>query len=72
MIGREGWKEMIVSKFMYGYGALAWYQQDCDVLDVDLADGYGKCRFMLMLLLTHSFGSCYCGEEGPIFPLVVH
>ena len=25
VIGREGWKTMIVSKLMYGWGALAWY-----------------------------------------------
>ena len=25
VIGREGWKTMIVSKLMYGCGALAWY-----------------------------------------------
>ena len=32
--GREGWKSMIVSKLMYGAGALAWYQAECDDLDV--------------------------------------
>ena len=26
VIGTEGWKTMIVSKLMYGFGALAWYQ----------------------------------------------
>ena len=34
MIGREGWKTMIVSKLMYGCGALAWYQRECDDLEV--------------------------------------
>ena len=45
VIGREGWKTIIVSKLMYGSGALAWYQRECDDLEViktDLADGYGK------------------------------
>ena len=35
MIGREGWKTMIVSKLMYGCGALAWYQRECDDLEGD-------------------------------------
>ena len=34
VIGREGWKIMIVSKLMYGCGALAWYQRECDDLEV--------------------------------------
>ena len=34
VIGREGWKTMIVSKLMYGCGALAWYQCECDDLEV--------------------------------------
>ena len=45
MIEREGWKTMIVSKLVYGCGALARYQHKCDDLEViqtDLADGYGK------------------------------
>ena len=45
MIGREGWKAIIVSKLMYVCGALAWYQCECDdseVIQKDLADGYGK------------------------------
>ena len=45
VIGREGWKTMIVRKLMYGYGALTWYQLECDDLEViqtDLAGGYGK------------------------------
>ena len=28
VIGREGWKTMIVGKLMYGCGALAWYQHE--------------------------------------------
>ena len=46
MIGREKWKTMIVSKLMYGCGALAWYQRECDDLEVIqktvLEDGHGK------------------------------
>ena len=26
VVGREGWKSMVVNKLMYGCGALAWYQ----------------------------------------------
>ena len=37
---------MMVTKLMYGYGALTWYRLECDNLEViyktDLADGYGK------------------------------
>ena len=41
MIGREGWKTIIVSKLMYGCGALAWYQRKCDDLDV-IQNGFGR------------------------------
>ena len=34
VIGRERCKTMIVSKLMYGCGALAWYQRECDDLEV--------------------------------------
>ena len=36
MIGMKEWKTMIVSKLMYiyGCGALAWYQRECDDLEV--------------------------------------
>ena len=34
VIGREGWRTMIDSKLMYGCGALAWYQRECDDLEV--------------------------------------
>ena len=40
-IGREGWKTMIVSKLMYGCGALAWYQRECDNLEV-IQNGFGR------------------------------
>ena len=27
VVGREGWKYMVVNKLMYGCGSLAWYQK---------------------------------------------
>ena len=45
VIGRKVWKTMFVRKVMYAYGALAWYQRECEDLEVIqtvLADGYGK------------------------------
>ena len=33
-VGREGWKSMVVNKQIYGCGALAWYQKECDDLEV--------------------------------------
>ena len=41
VIGREGWKTMIVSKLMYGCGALTWYQCECDDLEV-IQNGFGR------------------------------
>ena len=41
VIGREGWKTMIVSKLMYGSGALAWYQPECDDIVV-IQNGFGR------------------------------
>ena len=41
VIGREGWKTMIVSTLMYGCGALAWYQRECDDLEV-VQNGFGR------------------------------
>ena len=38
---REGWKTMMVSKLMYGCGALAWYQRKCDDLEV-IQNGFGR------------------------------
>ena len=32
--GREGWDTKIVSKLMYGCGVLAWYQHECDDLEM--------------------------------------
>ena len=34
VVGREGWKSMVVNKMMYGCGALAWNQHECDDLEV--------------------------------------
>ena len=34
VVGREGWKSMVVNKLIYGCGALAWYQEECDNLEV--------------------------------------
>ena len=50
VIGREVWKTTIVSKLMYECGALAWYQCECDDLEViqtsqfwKMAMGSRKC-----------------------------
>ena len=40
VVGREGWKTMIVSKLIYGCGALAWYHRDCGDLYV-IQNGFG-------------------------------
>ena len=34
VVGREGWKSMVVNKLMYGCGALVWYQHECDDLEI--------------------------------------
>ena len=41
VIGREGWKTMIVSMLIYGCGALSWYQRECDDLEV-IQNGFGR------------------------------
>ena len=41
MIGREGWKTMIVNKLMYVYGALTLYQDECDDLEM-LQNGFDR------------------------------
>ena len=33
-VGREGWERMVVNKLMYGYGALVWYQHECNDLGI--------------------------------------
>ena len=45
VIGMEGWNIMTFSRLMYGCGALAWYQWQCDGLELIktvLEDGYEK------------------------------
>ena len=34
VVGREGWKSMVVNRLMYGCGALVWYQHECDDLEI--------------------------------------
>ena len=34
VVDREGWKSMVINKPMYGCGDLAWYQNECDDLEV--------------------------------------
>ena len=41
VIGREGWKTMIVSKLIYRCGSLTWYQRECDDLEV-IQNGFGR------------------------------
>ena len=34
VVGREGWKSMVVNKLMYGCGPLVWYPHECDDLEM--------------------------------------
>ena len=34
VVGREGWKGMVVNKLMYGCGVLVWYQKEFDDLEI--------------------------------------
>ena len=34
VVGREGWKSMVVNRLIYGCGALVWYQHECDDLEI--------------------------------------
>ena len=34
VVGREGWKSMVVNKLLYGCGALVWCQHECDDLEI--------------------------------------
>ena len=34
VVGREGWKSMVVNKLMYKCGTLVWYQHECDDSEV--------------------------------------
>ena len=40
VIGREGWKAMIVRSLMYVCGALVWYERECNDLEV-MQNGFG-------------------------------
>ena len=50
VVGREGWKSMVVNKLMYGCGALAWYQHECDDLEVR-QNGMGRWLWDVGVLL---------------------
>ena len=41
VVGRDGWKSMVVNRLMYGCGALVWYQHECDDLDRNTTGWYG-------------------------------
>ena len=34
VIGRVGWKSIVVNKLLHGCGALVWYQHECDDLEI--------------------------------------
>ena len=42
VVDRGGWKRVVVNRLMYGCGALAWYQHECDDLEVS-HNGMGRC-----------------------------
>ena len=51
VIGRRGWKGLVVYKLMYRCGALIWYQTECNDLEVKqnemgrcMALGCGECQ----------------------------
>ena len=39
---------MIVSKLMYGWRALAWYQRECDDLEV-IQNGFGRYYINILI-----------------------
>ena len=56
VVGREGCKSMVVNKLMYGYGALVWYQHECEDLEIlwngmEWDGGFGKLEMLEMNLL---------------------
>ena len=67
MIGREGWKAMIVSKWMYESGALAWYQRECKALKV-IQNGFGRWLWEVVKvrneLVRGEFGGSSFAERG--------
>ena len=34
VVGREGWKSIVVNRLMYGCGALVWYRHECEDLEI--------------------------------------
>ena len=45
VIGREGWKGLVVNKLMYGCGALVCSQAECNDLAVKQNEmGCGECQ----------------------------
>ena len=41
VVDRERWKSIVVNKQLYGSGALAWYQQESDNLEI-IQNGMGE------------------------------
>ena len=71
MIGGQGWKTMIFSKLMYGCGALAWYQRECDNLEV-IQNGFGRWLWEVgnvrnELVRGESGWSSFAEKGGEIF-----
>ena len=65
VIGREGWKTMIVSKLMYECGALAWYQRECDYLEV-IQNGFGRWLWEVGNVRNHGESGCSLFSEREV------
>ena len=51
VVGRKGWKSMIVNTLMYRCGALVWYQHECDDLEYGIMEwsgGFGMLEILEM------------------------
>ena len=51
IVGREGRKSMVVTKLMYGCGALVWYQHECDIWKygrMEWDDGFSMLEMLEM------------------------
>ena len=44
VVGREGRKSIVVNNLLHGCGSLAWYQQECDDLEI-MQNGLGSWRW---------------------------
>ena len=44
VVGRDGWKNIVVNKLMYGYGSLVWYQHECDDMEIRECDDMEKIQ----------------------------